>query len=318
MAAPILLQLGSLYSYIAHEQTLHIFSILTDEHKTVSFENQITSIAANSKFCLVLLTSGQLLKYDPVADGSVTIDFLGIESNNEKEAKETITHLTCGECVTLACTSANGVYNIPNHTTTLPKHVRIRKVAAGFEHCLLLTTNGDVYSWGGGLRGQLGNGEIVASNDHPCIVEGLAGVKIVDIAAAGWHSGAVSSFGDLYTWGWNNQGQLGLQDAQHHGRVVSQPQLVSFPGDEDVTVEKVHCGIGHTVVEVTTAGSEKDVLIVGWDLENRFDYVRATRTPTFEGFRKLQQPARSEKPNTAVLVGSGANQVYFLHSARNE
>uniref|UniRef100_A0A182NGF4 Uncharacterized protein n=1 Tax=Anopheles dirus TaxID=7168 RepID=A0A182NGF4_9DIPT len=163
-------------------------------------------------------------------------------------------------------------------------------------------------------RGQLGNGEIVASVDHPCLVEGLAGVKIVDIAAAGWHSAAVSSFGDLYTWGWNNQGQLGLHDAQHNGRVVSQPQLVSFPGDEDVTVEKVHCGTGHTVVEV--AG--QDVLVVGWDLEARFSYVRASPGPTFEGFRKLQQPARTETVDPAVEVGAGANQIYFLQRARTE
>lgn len=41
-------------------------------------------------------------------------------------------------------------------------------------------------------------------------MEALAGVEIVKIAAGGWHSCAISSIGDLYTWGWNDRGQLGI------------------------------------------------------------------------------------------------------------
>lgn len=164
-------------------------------------------------------------------------------------------------------------------------------------------------------RGQLGNGEIVAVNDRPCVVNGLAGVKVIDIAADGWHSAAVSAFGDLYTWGWNNQGQLGLQDPQHRERVVSLPQLVSFSGEEDLMVEKVHCGIGHTVVEVVGVDRKKQVWCAGWNLETRFTYSQASLSANFGGFRKLDGPVQGEAEQ--LEVGAGSYQVYFLQRDQN-
>uniref|UniRef100_A0A8W7M464 Uncharacterized protein n=1 Tax=Anopheles arabiensis TaxID=7173 RepID=A0A8W7M464_ANOAR len=309
------IRFGSLYSFISHEKTLYIFCFFTEQRKTITFEADIVSLAINSKHCLVLLANGQLQKYDPLEERLSCVNFLGIELDSINATKGSITHLACGECITIACTSTNAIYNIPNLTTTLPKHVRIRKVVAGFEHCLMLTTNGDVYSWGGGLRGQLGNGEIVAVNDRPCVVNGLAGVKVIDIAADGWHSAAVSAFGDLYTWGWNNQGQLGLQDPQHRERVVSLPQLVSFSGEEDLMVEKVHCGIGHTVVEVVGVDRKKQVWCAGWNLETRFTYSQASLSANFGGFRKLDGPVQGEAEQ--LEVGAGSYQVYFLQRDQN-
>lgn len=48
------------------------------------------------------------------------------------------------------------------------------------------------------------------SEERPVLVEALAGIKIIDIAANGWHSAAISAFHDLYMWGWNINGQMGL------------------------------------------------------------------------------------------------------------
>lgn len=59
------------------------------------------------------------------------------------------------------------------------------------EHCMLLTEHGQVYTWGGGTRGQLGHGT-VTSEDSPRLVMALDGMKIVKIAAGGWHSAAIS------------------------------------------------------------------------------------------------------------------------------
>lgn len=43
----------------------------------------------------------------------------------------------------------------------------------------------------------MGHGD-VNSSEQPTIIEALAGLKIVDIAAGSFHSIAVSSFGDVY------------------------------------------------------------------------------------------------------------------------
>lgn len=69
----------------------------------------------------------------------------------------------------------------------------------------------------------------------PALVEPLAGIKIISISAGGWHSAAVSSFGDVYLWGFNSHGQLGIRlykdaiadkDPQKNPSVYPIPQLV--------------------------------------------------------------------------------------------
>lgn len=82
------------------------------------------------------------------------------------------------------------------------QHVFIKKVAvnSGGKHCLALSSEGQVYSWGEGDDGKLGHGNKV-SFDQPLLVEALLGIEIVDIACGGHHSAAISSTGALYTWG---------------------------------------------------------------------------------------------------------------------
>ena len=83
------------------------------------------------------------------------------------------------------------------------------------EHCLLLTEHGQVYSWGGGSRGQLGHGSLT-SEAGPRLVAALDGMRIVRIAAGGWHSAAISDSHDLYMFGWNESGQLAQQATRNN------------------------------------------------------------------------------------------------------
>lgn len=92
--------------------------------------------------------------------------------------------------------------------------------------------NSNKYSFS--RRGQLGD-ETMKMRRVPSIVEPLAGIKIVSISAGGWHSAAVSSFGDVYLWGFNSHGQLGIRlykdtpsdsDPQKNPSVYPIPQLV--------------------------------------------------------------------------------------------
>ena len=55
----------------------------------------------------------------------------------------------------------------------------------------------------------MGHGSI-ESFDYPLEVEALGGINIIQISAGGWHSCALSDCGDVYVWGWNESGQLGL------------------------------------------------------------------------------------------------------------
>ena len=45
--------------------------------------------------------------------------------------------------------------------------------------------------------------------DEPTLIAGLAGKQVVQIACGSTHSAAVTSEGELYTWGRGNYGRLG-------------------------------------------------------------------------------------------------------------
>lgn len=151
-----------------------------------------------------------------------------------------------GGC-TVALTNLGRVFNVPT-LVDMPKRVQFTDIACGFDHTVLLAGNGDVYSMGTGTRGQLGHDDLEDS-DNPRLIEALAGIKVAQISAAGWHTAVITDQGDLYTWGWNTQGELGLPDRDT--KVIAVPALVDFTSERnenvEVFVKKVQCGNTFTV-----------------------------------------------------------------------
>lgn len=97
-------------------------------------------------------------------------------------------------------------------------------------------------------RGQLGHG-LLENETIPILIEALAGIRIIKIAAGGWHSCALSAEGDLYTWGWNGNGQLGLKYENEPLSVMATPHAVDTNSDDDlqINIVNVACGSRHTV-----------------------------------------------------------------------
>ena len=88
----------------------------------------------------------------------------------------------------------------------------VRKVAVAKHHTLLTTSDGELFSMGGNRHGQLGHGRETAaakSVAEPKKVTALRACFVVDVAAANKHSVAVTSAGEVHTWGSNTCGQLG-------------------------------------------------------------------------------------------------------------
>ncbi|XP_075155337.1 E3 ubiquitin-protein ligase HERC2 [Haematobia irritans] len=103
------------------------------------------------------------------------------------------------------------------------QHVFVKKVAvnSGGKHCLALTTDGEVYSWGEGEDGKLGHGNRIGY-DRPKLIDDLTGIGIVDIACGSAHSAAITSSGHVLTWGKGRYGRLGHGDSEDQPR----PKLV--------------------------------------------------------------------------------------------
>jgi E3 ubiquitin-protein ligase HERC2 len=72
------------------------------------------------------------------------------------------------------------------------QHVFIKKVAvnSGGKHCLALSSDHEVFSWGEGEDGKLGHGNR-DSYDRPKLIESLSGLGVIDIACGSAHSAAV-------------------------------------------------------------------------------------------------------------------------------
>lgn len=83
------------------------------------------------------------------------------------------------------------------------------RVSASRYHALAVSRDGRVYTWGSGLYGQLGHGDRYPRFE-PTLVAALVRVNITDAVAGTRHTVAVCDLGEVYAWGSNEFGELGV------------------------------------------------------------------------------------------------------------
>ena len=111
----------------------------------------------------------------------------------------------------------------PTKITTLPGPARA--VAVGGTFSLVLLQNGDVYAFGGNWDYQLGLGD-TTDRPIPTKITTLPGPATA-IAAGGVHSLILLLNGDVYAFGFNNHGELGLGDTAHR---ETPTKIAALPG----------------------------------------------------------------------------------------
>jgi alpha-tubulin suppressor-like RCC1 family protein len=77
--------------------------------------------------------------------------------------------------------------------------VGVRQIACGSGHTVVLSTEGEVFTWGRGDDGRLGHGDN-GWKYVPRIIQSLAGQVVVQVTCGSYHTAAVTGSGDLYTW----------------------------------------------------------------------------------------------------------------------
>ncbi|XP_025423302.1 probable E3 ubiquitin-protein ligase HERC4 isoform X2 [Sipha flava] len=126
-------------------------------------------------------------------------------------------------------------------------------VACGEAHSMALNQCGQLYTWGSGACCQLGFETDEEIQYTPKIVKSLATMTLIQISSGYKHCMALTNHGELYTWGSNEFGQLGIDQGPVN---VSKPTLVkSLIG---LPILFIACGGYHSFV-VSKSGA-----VFGW------------------------------------------------------
>ncbi|NXC92891.1 RCBT2 protein, partial [Certhia familiaris] len=139
----------------------------------------------------------------------------------------------------------NGTTNhgfIPCQVSTNLVNKKVIEVACGSHHSMVLTSDGEVYTWGYNNSGQVGSGSTANQPIPRRVTSCLQNKIVVNIACGQMCSMAVVENGEVYVWGYNGNGQLGL------GSSGNQPTPCRIAALQGIRVQRVACGYAHTLV----------------------------------------------------------------------
>ncbi|XP_054371581.1 probable E3 ubiquitin-protein ligase HERC4 isoform X2 [Molothrus ater] len=163
---------------------------------------------------------------------------------------------TCG-CNDLGQLGHDKARKRPEHVGALDAQ-NIVAVSCGEAHTLALNDKGQVYAWGLATDGQLGLPGTEECVRVPRNIKSLSEIQIVQVACGYYHSLALSKGSEVFSWGQNKYGQLGL--GYEYKKQTSPQMIKSLLG---IPFAQIAAGGAHSFV-LTLSGA-----IFGWG-RNKF------------------------------------------------
>ena len=237
----------------------------------------ITQIAAGESGSLVLASDNTLYSWGKGTDGDlgnganlnssvpVAVDMTGVL------AGKTITQISMGISFSLVLASDGTMFtwgngdqgelgngsavdsNVPvevDISSVLPAGRTIVAADAGSINGYAIDDAGFAYAWGWGFYGQIGDGtnDPVVSTPRAVDVSGvLAGQSVTQISGGGSHALVLTAAGNLYSWGYENNGRLGNGNTGS-GASSNVPVAVDMTGVlAGRTITSVKAGTFHSV-----------------------------------------------------------------------
>uniref|UniRef100_A0A1B0CM06 RCC1-like domain-containing protein n=1 Tax=Lutzomyia longipalpis TaxID=7200 RepID=A0A1B0CM06_LUTLO len=143
----------------------------------------------------------------------------------------------------------------PQFVSSLDNYM-ITQLSSGAMHSMALNEWGQVFTWGSDTHGQLGN-ELGAVQATPRVVRSLSTKHVIQIVSGHFHCLALTNSGEIYAWGMNNYGQLGIGQGPEK---VSKPMLVEALSG--IPIAFICCGAHHSFA-LSTSGA-----IFAWGKNN--------------------------------------------------
>ena len=188
------------------------------EHEEVKY------ISSGDKHNCILTEEGKVYSWGYASDGR-----LGIGKDSAYESKYS----------TEAFIKNPSLVNFPFRES-------IHCISCGTLHVLAISSSFEVYSWGSGSGGKLGQGDF-EDRWKPTKIASLSSMHCLDISAGTWHSACIivvppfRGAGWLMTWGTGCYGQLALGK----NTAAPKPTLVDGFRRKRIIVKRIFCGSHH-------------------------------------------------------------------------
>jgi len=256
--------------------------------KEISFDGSITQIACGRFHTILLDKKGAVYTFGGGYHGQLGHD--SIDDNHiplKVNISEPIKYIASGFMHSLAVAVSGRVYvwgsaifgqlglndNYNQLTPVINKLIlkQVKLIAGGYSHSLAVTLDNEILSWGKNNHGQLGITKI-KEVIKPTLIENKINLEtnenIIQIACGQSHSILVTSLGNVYSWGSNAFGELGLPNKSVIDKLFT-PTKIKFPNG--IKIVKVVCGANINIALSSTGslfgwGNNSDSLITSSDV----------------------------------------------------
>lgn len=162
--------------------------------------------------------------------------------------------------------------------------IRVKKIASGAQHTLALSTCGKVYGWGDAESGKIGRMLNTRNKNHQAMkIEKVGAKNATDIFCGNMHSFYINDKHQLFAWGLNNYGQLGIGNKFDCSQPTRVKDLDPYEGD---FVVEVAGGEHHSIART------RDGVVYCW---GRNDEGQLGIGDSFGAYRKKKAQEEMEK-----------------------
>ena len=243
----------------------------------VALPSPALSIACGWRHTLVLTRSHQLLGWGDNKAGQLSVTASSLSQPTplfiaDLPGSSHISSVHCGWRFSLLVSSCGRVYCCGDNKhgqcgvgvglrkvecwTEVAADVRAVQAAVGWTHCLLLDAQGRLWTFGRRSLGQAGTGRQAATTGSSATPEQVAlpgQVRVTGVACGSESCLCVDSDGGVWSWGWNEHGNVGSatalltgDDAKRHDiaseRIVWEPRRWEVGGMGEAWVLSVVAG----------------------------------------------------------------------------